>query len=346
MLHLLGEDKPHRMYADNSSDDDSAELCALAKDVLDLQACLMNLSRCPASRKRRWCEKQAGSHYDSKRMKTSGATEHAHLFAQLQCLVQSTPCVLVEDWVLNMLPQEKATWTRGIHSMLARDYDRLSTVFVRNGLYDPTASLCKTTVRRSESGAVTSIDKVAYLRLAAGAFDDVAKVSAALLMTPKGRACLVQGTKWDPPALLEHVDEHTLYLQCHAKVDAGAIPSLAGRVAIQRFVEPTRVVFVLRSVRSDARFPIEKGAAAFAHDEVGWFVVEKHGDVCEIKSVVSCTPSAPCDKSLRSCVNMYRQPNRSMTELVLHALAARCRRDQPSPPSNEMEGAKDVSTTL
>ncbi|KAG9404730.1 hypothetical protein AC1031_004936 [Aphanomyces cochlioides] len=341
---------PTRRIDDQDSEGYSSEMCALAKEVADLQARLNDISKNTTTLcKRKWCWSDVAAsqrqdvedgYHEQKRLKLA-VDEHMDLIASLQEVMKTTQRINLEEWRCNRLPQDEAAWKAGILNMLTRDYERLDTMLVRNGLVDVSTNLCKTVVRRDCRGSVASIDKVTHLRLQVTTFDDIVKIMNALIMTERGRECLVKGTKWDTLQLLERMEQDSMYMKCKAKCAAGAIQWLEGQVAIKRFVEPNRVVFVVRSVLEDARHPVAQGEC-YPHDEVGWFVVERKACMCSVKSIVSCTPSPPKDtchvvarciqnasdsvqKWFRSCVNVYRQQNRSVTELLVHALAQRFR---------------------
>ncbi|ETW04124.1 hypothetical protein H310_04484 [Aphanomyces invadans] len=379
--HPKSKRPPRRQFPFHTDDTaEQEEVQSLAKELNDLQARLNDLTnRATSSCKRKWTwcdvamsqrkELDDGLH-EQKRLKLA-VDEHMEIIASLQEVVKSSQRVRsvtnsssstvhshlgrqvpMEDWRCNRLPEDEAAWTAGILNMLTRDYERVDTMLVRNGLVDCHSNLCKTVVRRNLCGSVISIDKLTHLQLQCHTFDDVVKIMNALVLTDRGRECLVKGTKWDTLELLERMEANSMYMKCKAKCPAGAIQWLEGQVAVKRFVELNRVVFVVRSVLEDARHPMAHLRPCYAHDEVGWFVIERQvsrdsptGVVCCVKSIVSCTPSSPqpacafttalysaatsaadcVQKWFRSCVNVYRQQNRSVTELLVHALAQRFR---------------------
>ncbi|RHY93134.1 hypothetical protein DYB35_001956 [Aphanomyces astaci] len=354
--------QPHSAPPTDTGIDD-VEVQSLVQQVSDLQTRLNELTSnattlTACKRKWSWCdvalsqrkELSDGLH-EQKRLKLA-VDEHRDIIASLQEVVQSSQRIPMEDWRCNRLPEDQAAWTDGILSMLTRDYERVDTMLVRNGLVDCSTNVCKTVVRRGLCGTVTSIDKVTHLQLQCHTFDDVVKIMNALVLTERGRECLVKGTKWDSLELLERMEHNSMYVKCKAKCHAGTIQWLEGQVAVKRFVELNRVVYVVRSVLEDDRHPMNHpNETCYSHDEVGWFVIERQASaqssataVCCVKSIVSCTPSPPrqcvvakaihsvalsaadcVQKWYRSCVNVYRQQNRSVTELLVHALAQRFR---------------------
>ncbi|KAF0692361.1 Aste57867_16538 [Aphanomyces stellatus] len=366
------------MLPSSSSDDGGGESTDLLKsDVSDYQAQVddrhaasndVPSAMALCKRKWSWCEVAKAQQKDAqeccqeqKRLKWA-VGEHMDLLASLQEMMKTSQRLCLEEWKCNRLPQDATSWKQGILNMLTRDYERLDTMLIRNDLVDATTNLCKTVVRRGPDGAVTSIDKVTHLRLSCHLYDDVVKIMNALVLTEKGRECLVKGTKWDALELVERMEHDAMYIKCKAKCLAGAVPWLQGQVAVKRFVEPSRVVFVVRSVLEDARHPLpQPGETCYPHDEVGWFVVERKA-VCAVKSIVSCTPPPPaaataaCAVSralqsvhtwFRSCVNIYRQQNRSVTELFVHALCQRFRplvveRSPGPPPISSAEPAPEM----
>ncbi|OQR94415.1 hypothetical protein ACHHYP_01312 [Achlya hypogyna] len=322
-----------------SSDDDSP---ALRTEVAALEATLASLSR---KRKISWHDVAATQAtelqvvlHENKRLKDA-LGEHTKVAQALQRAMIQAQEFQLEEWKCHRLPFDSSRWKEDIQKMLAEDHDHTNSHLIRFGLCDAISEIEGTTVRRHPDGSVAAIDKVAHVYLPHASVASLTDVCSELLKTESGRTSIIQGTQWKVLRAIDSslVDQHgIIYLSGHANVPSGISYGLQGNIAVQRFVEPCRAIFVFRSVLEDQRYPIDFGSVPkYAHNEVGWLVIEpnRRSRGVSVKSIVTCTPnlytpacpfthSAPpmMQALMRGCVNMYRQPNRSLTELLVRSL--------------------------
>ncbi|OQR88750.1 hypothetical protein THRCLA_10123 [Thraustotheca clavata] len=288
---------------------------------------------------------------ENKRLKEA-LHEQTTMASDLQKAMIKAQEFQVEEWKCQRLPFDCIRWMDGIEKMLAEDYDHTNSLLIRHGLCDILEEIEKTQVKRLADGSVASIDKKVHILFPNESIENVTEICTELLTTDKGLGQLIKGTQWQALDALDSslVEKNGLiYLTGSAKVPGGVSHGLQGNIAVQRFLEPNRVVFIFRSVLEDKRYPIKHdNVPMYIHNEVGWVVIEpdreKHG--ISIKSIVSCTPNLhtpnlspvcplaaysasppvlhPITKTMmRGCVNMYRQPNRCLTELIVRGLLDR-----------------------
>ncbi|EQC31633.1 hypothetical protein SDRG_10798 [Saprolegnia diclina VS20] len=357
-------------HTPGSSSESSGDERALVAEANALTAQLALLQRNPRKRKIPWRDvaiAQANELqmvlHENKRLKEA-LSEHTRMAHALQKAMVQAQEFQLEEWKCHRLPSDSARWKDGLQKMLAEDHDHTNSHLIRHGLCDAVSEVESTQVRRHADGSVAAIDKLTHVYFPHESIASLAKVCTELLTTEVGRATIISGTQWQRLQPIDSSlvdDEGILYLSGDAKVPTGPSHGLHGHIAIQRFVEPARVVFVFRSVLEDQRYPLEYGnVPKYAHNEVGWLVMEpsRRQRGVSVKSIVTCTPNlytppmcpfaargAPpiLQPLMRGCVNMYRQPNRSVTELLVRGLVEKNASFDAANPQSGVSGVDFAS---
>ncbi|OQR87241.1 hypothetical protein ACHHYP_20412 [Achlya hypogyna] len=314
---LLLEDAP-LPYVRRRQKDELVRLRAEAEQLSSHLAVLMKMKSLEADNSSGQWEKIARS---QKLAAQRGQTENFRLKRALEDQLQlaealnkllvkrprlaGTPVMDIEDWRLRRLPADTTSRHTTFHELMDDAYDNIETLLVRSGILDAPTGHRALTVAEERDSIVISVQSVAELNAHYLACSD--KIWA-IWSGAAGPA--LPSARYE---LLESFGPDGVYFRVVISIDEHG-PCIYMLYAVKRYVETNRVVFVLKTVLDDERYPPPEHMLVGNH--TASIIVEAMGpkQTCRRLCVSGKLPSFPPEKS------PLRESQMCITEVVLKVI--------------------------